>query len=502
MRAVCLFAAVFLTAASAFAATPVEEGVQAYKNGDFEKAEKLLAPYEDQPVFAKLLRVIRSQIKQKELAARGWTQKQLNDIEKMRGGKTALFDRYGMVTHASSKSGATGAIAATALLTRAKAGDANAAWTAGLMYQDGRRAPVNLSNAATLFSIAAAKKHAGAMNNLGFYHRYGIAVKQDEEKALSLFKDALAAGNAFAAYNLAMLHHTSLAHKDAAKAYLYADLALSRLSEKASLRKEKAAANNLRNSAVKRLTPLQRAYLRKYVPADMARDFPKDFAQKRAVSPLYPVLTASGAIVRQTDFMKPVENASFFKQQLARDPESVKDGELEPLLPDLAAYDETAETTDAFDKIKPPAPFPEDDAVKTAVYFRPTLPRAFKLTLNKEKSGMPLMVGDTVELNVFTKLYDDARTQKGAGRTLANTQYDLQYDKNGTLQAAPPVIELLAGAKYSAGFVTLKFQALRAGRNTVRLTPHDAADFPYTFVIDVYKKPDPMPKRKKGSTNL
>ena len=115
---------------------------------------------------------------------------------------------------------------------------------------------------------------------------------------------------------------------------------------------------------------------------------------------------------------------------------------------------------------------------------------------------MPLMVGDTVELNVFTKLYDDVRTQKGAGRTLANTQYGLQYDKNGTLQAAPPVIEPLASAKYSAGFVTLKFQALRAGRNTIRLTPHDAADFPYTFVIDVYKKPDPMPKRKKGSTNL
>lgn len=502
MRAVCLFAAVFLTAASAFAASPIEEGVQAYKNGDFEKAEKLLAPYEDQPVFAKLLRVIRSQLKQKELTARGWTQKQLNDIEKMRGGKTALFDRYGMVAHASSKNAAAGAIAVTALLSKAKAGDANAAWTTGLMYQDGRRAPVNLSNAATLFSIAAAKKHAGAINNLGFYYRYGIAVKQDEEKALSLFQNALAAGNAFAAYNLAMLYHTSPAYKDSAKAFLYADLAVSRLSKNDSLRKEKAAANTLRNSAVKRLSHLQRAYLRKYVPADLARDFPNDFAQKRAVSPLYPALPASGKIVRQTDFMKPVENTSFFKSQLARDPESVKDEDLEPLLPDLAAYDETAETIDVYDKIEPPAPFPEDDAVKTAVYFRPTLPRAFKLTLDRERSGMPLMAGDTVELNVFTKLYDDARTQKGAGKTLANTQYDLQYDKNGTLEAAATVIEPLAQTAYNAGFITLKFQALRAGKNTVRLLPHDGADFSYTFVIDVYKKPAPGPKRKKGSTNL
>ena len=488
----------------AFALTPVEEGVKAYQEGDLDKAEKLLQPYANQPVFAKLLRIIKAYKNQ----GKGKRKKRAAEINKMRKGKTDLFDKYGMVAHAPKKSvqGISGSLRLNTLAAQAKAGHAQQAYVMGLFFQDGVNVPVNFHSAIAYFSKASDKKHAEAQNNLGFFYRYGIGTDKNEEKAAELFTSSLSNGNAKAAYNLALLHYDGIKNKtDMMKAYLYADVACELLAGKKETRENHATANSLRKKAAKKLTKLQIAYLKKYVPDDIKNSLPETFLEKRTSSPFLPAPPADGKIIRQTDFMFPVERTGFFQQAIYRDPEEASDKELEPFLPPVFNYDETAAVTKVFEdkNITPPAPFPEEKEVLDAVYFRPALPRSFHLTLNKSKSGMPLMVGDVVNLTIYTKLYESNASQKGAGKTLKNSQYSFTHEKNGTLDVMHPVLNPVSeDTKNSEAFIAITARALRAGRNILRFTPLDEEDFEYVFILNIHPKPAEPKKKNKKSKEL
>ena len=484
-----VFVFVLFFTAHTKALTAVEEGVKAYNDGDFETAERLLTPYKDQPVFDKILRIIAAQ---KKLSVNS---KQLADVKKMRKGKTSLFDKYGHIAHATGKtpSGLSAAISFNVLTDKAKAGNADAAFLTGVFFQDGHGVNVNLRKAVAYFSQAAEKNHAEAMNSLGFYTRYGIAVKKDEAKAAELFERAFFEKNARAAYNLALLHFDGINNKkDFMKAYLYADYAVRKNDGKKNLRKEAADSHALRNKAKGKLTKLQQAYLKKYVPYEMRRLFPEEYVKQRTSSKFLPDLPATGKIVRETDFMKPIKNEGFFKDPLRKDPEDVKDKDLEPLLPDVMDYDESAPATTVFEKndITPPAPFPEDADVLRAVYFRPALPRAFRLTLDKETSGIPLMVGDTLNLTVYTKVFEDERSKKGGQKNLDNSEYAFSYDKNGVLNLSPfSLIPLSEETQNSEAFLSVTVKAVRAGKSVLRFVPLDDEGFKYAFTVVVHPKP-------------
>lgn len=60
-----------------------------------------------------------------------------------------------------------------------------------------------------------------------------------------------------------------------------------------------------------------------------------------------------------------------------------------------------------------PAPAPEEQQTISALYFRPSDPRFVHLTLTRENSAVPVMVGDILTLTVYTPLYENDATRKG-----------------------------------------------------------------------------------------
>ena len=76
------------------------------------------------------------------------------------------------------------------LRARAEAGDAEAQFNLGVMYDTLEGVPVDLLAAARWYRLAAAQGHAAAQFNLGFAYRRGRGVPQDGPEAVAWFRRA------------------------------------------------------------------------------------------------------------------------------------------------------------------------------------------------------------------------------------------------------------------------------------------------------------------------
>lgn len=89
----------------------------------------------------------------------------------------------------------------------AKAGDARAQTSLGLMYARGYGVQKNLAEAHRWWNFAAAQNDPGAQYNLGLTYIQGEGVAADPERAARWFREAARRGHVLAQYNLGLLLH-------------------------------------------------------------------------------------------------------------------------------------------------------------------------------------------------------------------------------------------------------------------------------------------------------
>ncbi len=88
----------------------------------------------------------------------------------------------------------------------AKAEDAQAQHSLGLMYDEGWGVKQNVKRAHGLYGQAAAQGHGAALFCLGFNSQFGIVVSEDIGKARQLYEQAVEAGDVQSLVNLAALY--------------------------------------------------------------------------------------------------------------------------------------------------------------------------------------------------------------------------------------------------------------------------------------------------------
>jgi TPR repeat protein len=93
--------------------------------------------------------------------------------------------------------------------TRARAdrGDAEAQFSLGLQYANGKDVPQDYRHAAQWYLKAAEQSHALAQFNLATMYAAGQGVPRDDAQAMIWFQKAAAQGDAGAQYHLGMRHH-------------------------------------------------------------------------------------------------------------------------------------------------------------------------------------------------------------------------------------------------------------------------------------------------------
>jgi len=89
----------------------------------------------------------------------------------------------------------------------AKAGDARAQTSLGLMYARGYGVQKNPAEAHRWWNFAAAQNDPGAQYNLGLTYIRGEGVAMDAERAARWFREAARRGHVLAQYNLGLLLH-------------------------------------------------------------------------------------------------------------------------------------------------------------------------------------------------------------------------------------------------------------------------------------------------------
>ena len=89
----------------------------------------------------------------------------------------------------------------------AKAGDARAQTSLGLMYARGYGVQKNLAEAHRWWNFAAAQNDPGAQYNLGLTYIRGEGVAADPARAARWFREAARRGHVLAQYNLGLLLH-------------------------------------------------------------------------------------------------------------------------------------------------------------------------------------------------------------------------------------------------------------------------------------------------------
>jgi TPR repeat protein len=98
------------------------------------------------------------------------------------------------------------ASAARELRPLAEAGDAEAQYRIGLMYEYGKGYPQDKAQGIVWFRKAAGQNHAAAQTELGILYVTGDGVTQDDAQAVAWFQKAAPLGNTTAQYNLGLLY--------------------------------------------------------------------------------------------------------------------------------------------------------------------------------------------------------------------------------------------------------------------------------------------------------
>ena len=90
----------------------------------------------------------------------------------------------------------------------AEAGDTNAQFNLGVMYENGRGVPQDYKEAMKWYTLAAEQGDADAQYNLGIMYDNGQGVPQDYKEAVKWYRLAAEQGNAEAQNNLGVTYET------------------------------------------------------------------------------------------------------------------------------------------------------------------------------------------------------------------------------------------------------------------------------------------------------
>ena len=105
-------------------------------------------------------------------------------------------------------------------------GDADAQYKLGLMYADGDGVPKDAVKAVAWYQKAAAQGYAGAQHNLGVMYDNGRGVPKDAAKAVEWYQKAAAQGHADAQGNLGVMYGNGTGiRKDSVLGYAWTNLA-------------------------------------------------------------------------------------------------------------------------------------------------------------------------------------------------------------------------------------------------------------------------------------
>lgn len=465
----------------------IRQGLAAFNAKDYDKAEELLLPIEKtQPSAAYLLKWVAAMQKKQG--------RQTNDKKKIARlvleGDNAKLDRLGMIIRASAKGRTTGLAAGmekNRLLSSAKTKNTASAYRLGLFYQEGIGFPRDFGSSAKFFKIAADNGNAAAANTLGLYHRFGLGVERNFEKAREYYEKALLKKDMYALYNLAdMLNDASGERRDVLQAHILSDMALQKL--KAQKKKEKKkifAAEYLKKETEKALTPLQKAYLKKFLPFWLSPLISEKYLNGRMYPKKLPLPPRNGQMIEKTAFMSRV-NA---------DPEAYKFKTLPPLMPNWIPFDSKSPADPALKGKTPPFPYADSNEMISALYYRQAVPQRIKMTLGTREIALPLIVGDIVTLYAYSPLHETETTLKGGKKNFKNTGYQVLLNTPvGTMDtdSVPLFLPLSDETKETESWVGQAFQALAPGKAVVRFTPRNEAPdaFGHTVVFIISPAPE------------
>ncbi|MEW5705022.1 MAG: tetratricopeptide repeat protein [Pseudomonadota bacterium] len=96
------------------------------------------------------------------------------------------------------------------LLATAEAGDANAQYAVGIIYQEGRGVEKDLGKTIAWYEKAAAKGEVNALYTLGYMSHHGIGMAQNFDKAAQWYRAAGDKGHPKAMFELARLYMRGL----------------------------------------------------------------------------------------------------------------------------------------------------------------------------------------------------------------------------------------------------------------------------------------------------
>lgn len=455
-------------------------GVEAFNAGNCNEALRIMKKYEkEQPSAAYVVRVCELIMKKEQHKTIPYAAF-LKDLEK---GDLSALDKIGILDRFKEKiSGFSGAMYVHHLKYQADSNNRNAAFQMGLLYQEGVGVKRNYASAANYFQKAIKNNHSGAMNTLGVYYRFGIGVKKDEKKAEDLLKQAVLSSNLYAFYNLAQLYADK---KDFLQAVLLSELGMNRVNREKD-KKIYLRFENLFEESQKNLSDFHKAYLEKFRPYWLKTVLaPKDLKQFNIPKalPLPPE-----KMIEETPFMKFIKKDAFDNKYKT----------FFPLMPTWVGMNTEQKENPDLETKKLPAPTPEDQEAIMALYFRPSDPRFIHLTLKKENSSIPVMVGDIIRLSVYTPLYENDATRKGGHMYIKNTGYNLiLQDPSGLLGANPSFIltPLSAQTARQESWLSKQFTVLHEGTAVIRFVPQSVPDgkkiFPHSLKIVAIKGKPP-----------
>ncbi len=139
----------------------------------------------------------------------------------------------------------------------AEAGDAEAQFEIGALYQYGRGVPQDYVRAVNYYSKAAQQGHIEAQSNLGILYASGLGLPRDYSKALKLFTKAAEQGHAYAQNNLCRLYSFGEGvPQDYVTAYMWLELSIGGLEgaqkEKAEMNRDRFLASHMTNEEIER----------------------------------------------------------------------------------------------------------------------------------------------------------------------------------------------------------------------------------------------------------
>lgn len=447
-----------------------DDGANAFVAGNYDEAERILKLHaKEQPSAVYLLRLIKALRKEKKIDTPSYPA----FLERLYKGEIDMLDRLGIIPRRNADlSGIAGSMYLNTLIGNAKRGDIAAKYNLALLYQEGIGVPRNFKTAAENFKAAAEAEHLNALNSIGLYTRFGIGTKADEKQAEKYFKQAVLLNNPYAFYNLAQYY---LDKKDYIQAFILADVGRNHLDKNVH-RKVVNRFLETAKKAQKKLSPLQTAYLTRFLPFWLSGVLTKDDLNGRIYPKKLPLPPVD--MVRETTFFFPLKRDAF-------------DGKYKkffPFMPAWVPFDIEQPSNPALAGKKPPAPFPESDEAIRALYFRVANPATIHLTLDKPESAIPVMTGDVFEIIVYSKLHETASTLKGAHKYIDNTDYTIVLESadNALITDYKPVLTPLSiETRHTETWLSQVFEAKKPGIARIRFVPTVENGFAHTLTVQI-----------------